>query len=156
MRRRRAPTSARKRDEGRGGREGRQREINEIPFARAGAIQPLASRLVGSIEWRRGCERDEPTPPFLSSLFAAEASYYGVISTPPVILPSLPRIAVLNSHIVTLRDPDQVQSRMHSGGGYCNFYRWTGVHAVTRKKSDLYEMTRPIAPYSYEGGCIYT
>lgn len=31
------------------------------------------------------------------------------------------------------------------GGGYCNFYRWTGVCALTQEKNELYEMTRPIA-----------
>lgn len=154
MRHRRAPTSARKRDEG--GREGRGKltKFRLLVLARYNA-----SRLVGSIEWRRGCKRRVDSSLSLSllhthifSLFAAEASYYGVISTPPVIFPPLPHIAVLNSHIVTLRDPNQVQLRTHSGGGYCNFYRWTGVpRCNAEKKSDLYEMTRPIAPYSYEG-----
>lgn len=110
MRRRRAPTSARKRDErGRGeGGAGRQREINEIPFARAGAIQRLSPRRVDrvAVRMQEASSRLLPYSSSLSSLFAAEASYYGVISTPPVILSPLPHIAVLNSHIVTLRDPD--------------------------------------------------
>jgi len=71
---------------------------------------------------------------FSFSLFAAEGSYYGVISTPPAT--SLRHIAVLNSHIVTLCDPGEVQPRTHSGGGYCNFYRWTSMRAVTQKKKE--------------------
>lgn len=132
------------------GSERSRREINEIPFARTGAARYNASRLVGSIGQRRGCERRvnfrlSLSLALSSSLFAAEGSYYGVISTPSGHLPPPRHIAVLNSHIVTLCDPGEVQSRTHSGGGYCNFYRWTGVCALTREKNELYEMTRPIA-----------
>lgn len=138
MRRRREPS--RRGREGEEGGRGKLTKFRLLVLVRYNLWPRRVDRMAERMRKRRV---DSSLPLF--SLFAAEASYYGVISTPPVSLPPLPHIAVLNSHIVTLRDPDQVQSRTHSGGGYCNFYRWTGVRAVTRKKSDLYEMTRPIA-----------
>lgn len=106
MRRRRAPTSARR------GAGGKLTKFRLLVPARYNA-----SRLVGSIGYRRGCRRRVNFRLSLSlapsySLFAAEGSYYGVISTPPATFPR--HIAVLNSHIVTLRDPSEVQSWTHS------------------------------------------
>lgn len=126
MRHRRVPTSA---PRGAGGKLTKFRLLVPARYN--------ASRLVGSIGYRRGCERRvnfrlSLSLALTSSLFAAEGSYYGVISTPPATFPR--HIVVLNSHIVTPCDPGEVQSRTHSGGGYCNFYRWTGVCALTRRK----------------------
>lgn len=151
MRHRRAPTSAQR---GAGGKLTKFRLL--VPARYNTSLSPRGVDRVPA----RGCERRvnfrlSLSLALTSSLFAAEGSYYGVISAPPATFPR--HIAVLNSHIVTPCDPGEVQSRTHSGGGYCNFYRWTGMCALTRrKKNQLYEMTRPIAQGTPEPrGYIY-
>lgn len=119
MRHRRAPTSAR------GGAGGKLTKFRLLVPARYNA-----SRLVGSIGYRRGCERRinfrlSLSLALSSSLFAAEGSYYGVISTPLATFP--PAHCGIKFPYCHAMRPRQVRSRTRSGGGYCNFYRWTGV-----------------------------
>lgn len=131
MRHRRAPTSARR---GAGGKLTKFRLL--VPWR--DTTPRGVDRVPARMRERRVNFRLSLSLALSSSLFAAEGSYYGVISTPPATFPR--HIAVLNSHIVTPCDPGEVQSRTHSGGGYCNFYRWTGVCArsnAEKKKRTL-------------------
>lgn len=124
-----------------------RREINEIPFARAGAIQRLSPRRVDRIPERMQEASQLPSFSFSRSLLLFVCRRRQLLrryfNPSGHLSPAHCGIKFPYCHATRPQRSAIVDAQR--GGGYCNFYRWTGVCALTQEKNELYEMTRPIA-----------